>query len=400
MNNSITSSANSNQCINFLGRKVDGARLGCNTARVNPEKLPHKRYVVIDTFESKDMDIDGDGKDDISHGEFIARLIKSLNPKAEAIKLDEGKLSDGDKYFTYWDDLVKQIKELRPDGVNRSTGGSLGYPGTSKLLDEPITKDNFMSRLGPFRQYLEQQDDQHSKFFLFIVNHLEELTKNGIKVFNSGGNKGIKFFNFESVAEGVNIVGSTDARGNLLECSADNARMNFAQGIYGISQVKDKSGKLLGYDIVGNGNVSITPEEVSSGGSYVDPKIQQFAGKALKDCLITDEEFEALKIYYSPSHYPDEATRNKVKEIQERDPLLSLDQIQLIFPHNQELAQYREVGVYKTLFGKVAFDVDKDGKVIYDPDRSGRQNVIHYARGASFASPTFMVMKDIEEACK
>lgn len=400
----------SNNKVSF-GKKIEDAKLGSEA--LSAKTLPFRTYVVEDGFEVKEIDVDGDGKNDLSHGEFICRLIKSLNPNATVIPFKFGHNLTDEQFYRRYDGLVKFLKKMKPDGINRSIGMPISYVNVNFFSSIDLNKGNFKDNLEVVKVKTKKNNDPASNFIKFITSKLEEITKSGLKLYNSGGNKGDDYFNAECLAEGVQVVGSTDAQKNLLQCSADTGTMKFAQGIYDISEVKDDQGNVLGYDITGNGKVDIKAEEVSSKGKYVNPLIKELVGKPLKDYLMPDREFEILKYYHS-SRWPDAEELqkrfnindqfeffNEVERIKEEKYLLSIDQIQTLHITSfKELDEYRECGKYKTLKSGVVFDVDKDGNIIYDPDRSGRKDVIKYVRGASFASPTYMVTKDIEEANK
>lgn len=365
---------------------------------LNAKILPEKTYVVVDTFnkEEPEIDIDGDGIEDLSHGEFICRLIRSLNPNAKAIPFHLSSLKDYDYTKKRYNGLLKFLNVLKPDAVNHSISSSKPLSMYNQDKDSLVeNKEEIKDRL---------KDKPMSSL---MISSLEKIIKNGFKLFNAEGNQGDGNFSSESLVDGIQMIGSTDAQRNLLAFSEDIKTMKFAQGRYGISEVKDDNGKVLGYDIVGNGQIAIKADEVSSKGNFVKPAIKNFVGKSPEKFLVPDDKYECLYEFY---HVTDREkykkkwgfknTEEMIKEaISIRQKyLFTIDQAQNISNTDKNaLETIKDQGIYVNSKNCV-FDIDEKGKLIYNPDHSGRKNMINYIDGNSFASPTRMVVEDILKA--
>lgn len=436
-----------------FGRKASDARLVSDN--IEAQTFPVKTYVIIDTFNKKNIDIDGDGIDDIPHGEFICRLIKSLNPNAKTIPFMLSNLDSNEYVIRRHKGFIKFIKKVKPDAINRSVGDICSFQElnrdikravkkesqgasfkrirqlTSNIINslrigtknsppesinkppnsEIITRENFTTYQDIIRKVLKEDAKKGS-----ILSTLDDITKEGFKLFNAGGNSGSDHFAIECLAEGVNVIGSTDGQRNVLANSSDLETMKFAQGIFGISTIKDDSGKVLGYDLTGNGRIAIKAEEVSSNGKFIHPVLKEYAGKPLKECIIPDDKYAFLQEYY------DTPFRNSEKVMQLQNKwglsskqelmdearsiyekyLMSVEQVESLGIYDDErIKEFKEIGKFKKLFSdNICFDVDQDGLLIYDPEHSGRREVINYRSGSSYATPAYMVINDIEEANK
>ncbi|MGD9581824.1 MAG: hypothetical protein AB7V50_10660 [Vampirovibrionia bacterium] len=379
-------------------RKINDSMVASDA--LNAKILPEKTYVIVDSFNKEDLaiDIDGDGKNDLTHGDYICRLIKSLNPNAKAIPFHLSSLNDYDYNKKRYNGLLKFLNKVKPDAVNRSISNSRPL----SLYNQD--KNSLIENKEEVRKSLEKRPMD-----ALTLSNLEKIIKSGFKLFNSEGNRGDDNFSTQSLVDGIQMVGSTDAQRNILPFSEDIKTMKFAQGRYGVSEIKDDNGKVLGYDLVGNGKIAVKADEVSSKGTFVRPAIKQFVGKSPEEYLVPDEKYELLYEFFNESDREKfkkkwgftsfDEMMNEIIDIRTKY-LFTIEQAQNISNIDKmELGTIKDQGIYVNSKNCI-FDVDEEGKLVYDPDRSGRKNVINYIDGNSFASPTRMVIVDIMEANK
>ncbi|MEZ4573412.1 MAG: hypothetical protein R2857_00545 [Vampirovibrionales bacterium] len=107
------------------------------------------------------------------------------------------------------------------------------------------------------------------------VDHVAPVARQ-IPVYAGVGNNGPGSFNLIGADASVIQVGYTDAQGQVSPYSGMGPLVNeMAQGDIAVTEVYDEAGQLKGYDITGNGQVNITPDEVSGGPCVV----KRFVGR-------------------------------------------------------------------------------------------------------------------------
>ncbi len=97
-----------------------------------------------------------------------------------------------------------------------------------------------------------------------IIDELEQLVAQGVRVYTIAGNGGPRMINTFSFAEGVTTVGAVEQQ--LDHYVADNPFVDrHERAAYHIERVDDAAGVPLGYDIDGDGCVDIPVSRLSAG---------------------------------------------------------------------------------------------------------------------------------------
>lgn len=367
-------------------------------------------YLVMDNFDTITIDIDGDDIADLSHGESIKRLITALNPKANVIPLKLKKITpegffDSEELKVKLSVVLKQLQKINLTGINLSISSDCLVKDLS-INRKNITKSNF-------NKYKEQISEQFKNLASFIqskkpaitpdekntlhsietFNTIEQITKEGIPVYIAAGNRGVNKYNLFSLANNCKTVSSTDANGVKSFFSSDVNTTDKARGVYGITPVL-KDGAIIGYDLIGNGKVDVKAEEVSGKGK-VKPKVDYFINKPLKDVLITKSEFDLvkqsqIKLKADPAYWKTDAGKKAQKlRISKLFSISQFAELKKLTP--DEIRPLRTSGKYASFCTTKVFSDNGNGLISFNPDKTGRPNMVSALIGTSFASPTKLV---------
>ncbi|MEW5819250.1 MAG: hypothetical protein AB1782_03595 [Cyanobacteriota bacterium] len=258
----------------YLGNAM---QVAADKTRVNidPNKIKTpepQRIVVLDNFQNKMIDIDGDNIDDLSHGEVVEKYILANNPSAEIVRM-EIKADEQGKFRV--EDYTRQMNALADrieagehfDAVNISLAREIDLSNNKKITPGNV-KDNEVN----IRQnYLASGDnapeiDQMTRDY---IKATERVTALGPKVYIAAGNKFNDGYNMFGLAQGTTQVGTISTEGDtILARNSDIER--YEQGQYYVDPVfqYDKLGNesIAGYDINEDGHIDVNPQELSSKG--------------------------------------------------------------------------------------------------------------------------------------
>ncbi|MBI1858078.1 MAG: hypothetical protein HYR97_03075 [Candidatus Melainabacteria bacterium] len=256
---------------------------------------------VIDDFNKKVVDIDGDSVGCLSHGETVCKIISGVCPESNITTVeidgfgDLGKVRDGLK-----DILCKVQGGEQIDAINISLGVSLSLEEISEYipgLTEETLLDNRGNIIDWLKGFYDQRDAIEDKIANFKIVHsrdysdlkklvtqkhhsdtyetikvLEQLSGEGVLIYIAGGNEGLaRIGNYTPInplnlAQGVKNVGAINSNGETTNFSNDSPLItDWARGTFHVQQVLGGQGELLGFDILGDGNVHVALDEVSGG---------------------------------------------------------------------------------------------------------------------------------------
>ena len=206
------------------------------------------------------------------------------------------------------------------------------------------------------------------------LKKIQELVNLGVPVYLAGGNDGNDIFNLYSLVDGVNTVGATDSKGKIEKYSPTNSLVNiFAQGTFNVSEIKDKDGKVTAYDYTGDGKPDIPVSDVSGKGS----RVKYFIGKSIADIKADEKERRLLS---NLTQADSENFFNIVSCNKDIETTINNMKNKLF------ISKLKEYGKFTDIEGQFEFKTDKIGKLIFDPDNSGRE-AVNYIEGTSFAAP-------------
>ena len=294
---------------------------------------------------------------------------------------------------------VKNGKKI--NAVNMSLGINYSYDDLAFFTGIPVTQENFHLYKKDIRNFFNNPDipkkveelsnsnrqakEELDKFKLIaekvtkVLKSIEETTKQGIPVYIPAGDNGPDYINLFTLANDCISVGSYNAEGKKSPFSADNKLVNFEQGVFNITPVSHDN-LLLGYDITGSGHVEIPARLVSD----QEPAIKQFTGKKAGDIIANNEDYK--EIFKSGRMSPQ--SLNKLYPV---DVLANIHQINPI-----QAKTLKSMGWLADYYLTHALKVDKNKRIIYDPDGSHRSKAVHEIHGPSLSSPIAM-MKDLKQ---
>ncbi|MGD9580584.1 MAG: hypothetical protein AB7V50_04370 [Vampirovibrionia bacterium] len=358
-------------------------------------------YVVVDIFDKKIVDVDGDNVDDLSHGDFIKSLIKAHNANVVDVHIDNENGKRGDLVFIAekFRELAEQIrtKKLKVDAVNFSYFCNAKISSMSALIDSRVTKKN-LSKGKIQKQILEALPHSAYKYYKEtsdLIKAIEEVTAQGVPVYVCGGHHGSSCFNMLTLGKGIIGVGSVDVNGVKRAFTGDNSLIKrWAQGVFNVAPVKDKNNNVLGYDVTGTGKVEI-PVNKTSGG--ISNFVKDFYSKPL-DTLFADEYYyERMKVHAktitSPEYSPALTDYNFMINHLDVKQLFDIDRVAEILKIDPKRVEaLKQSGDYTNYSFTMAYKADKKNNKItnIDYDRTGRPS-INIILGSSYATPMAMI---------
>ncbi len=385
---------------------------GCSVSENdNTPAVLHPTFAVVDNFLTKTVDSDGDGKGELSHGEVVEAIIKAKCPGAVVKR--QGLLPLGEGELSY-SDLIANLKGVKKAsdwgtqfyGVNISSEATSNFEQASKVLNQKVTSENIADKKAQLREKLN--DDQQE-----LMQSIEALEEQGIPVYIAAGNNGQAHFNAMSLTNKAKTVGATDVKGNEEDYSAKNSLVStWAQGTYSTVAVKDKDGKILGFNLTGGNQVQL-PVNGTPPPSQCEEKLKLIDTLGIeidKD----DEHFQNSEnlLDYISKKYKDEgckAISNKRCDIlsEINNDILGFDSFKLmlkvqkaILEPNKELTNKAFINKYIDKLEDMEtlryVKFDKEGKPFFDFDGSGR-NAFGVIAGTSFAAPAAMVRDFLDQ---
>lgn len=188
---------------------------------------------IIDNFKEPMIDLNGDNKADIAHGEAVKDYVQTQIPEAGFVLYDTSNSKSssvedmtGSKINSALKDIAKRAgKGQKPDAVNLSIAQLSPLPkDIRKDLDK--LKVLFSNEKDTRRATIGDEDAD-------IVDSIEKVTEKGVPVYVAGGNGGPTQVNMLGLAKGTINVGSQ------AKWSAKNPLVNAQeQGIFKIKEFK------------------------------------------------------------------------------------------------------------------------------------------------------------------
>lgn len=384
-----------------------------------------KNIVVFDSFNEKYIDLDGDTKPDVSHGELVSMQILGVLPDANLIRYNTDlALTDYVHHntdFFHLDkvpadlterltaqgfrQLAKEIKGgLSIDGVNLSQSSDKSIQinilaaATGLKLDHKNIKEHRPAIRDMIKKWATTPDPKTltpiqkdlAKSWQ-VIESIEQVTEKNIPVYIAAGNEGQDSLNLYSFAKGTTTVGALTARGGRTQYSANHAMVDKTdQGTFNVVPIS-QDGRVIGYDLTGDNKADISARSLSGQGNFINPDIAKFAGKKPKDVQISPQDLEQFKIAFQdflkskkegkPTRFVELLPKNI------HDVLIPMADYMMAVGASKENAEIaKEKKGDFMLFGGEAYRVDSQGKLFYTPDGSN-QAAIWQIDGTSFSAP-------------
>lgn len=333
----------------------------------------------------KIIDINGDGINELYHGELVEALVKSDGHLVVRSNMDSQR------------SLPEMVDHLEPI-LREMQSGKKRYSRINFSQENPLKISAFKRDLFPNDPSIpeitrENLADYVPKILENFYQGLPELRikelhdiflgfqKLGVPVIVAAGNFGPDHVNLFSMFPGVISVGSKDYFNRKLFTSSDNIFVTeFRNGVVVPKQISN------GVDLDDNGQVDFSTLQMSSGESIAG----LYKGRSAAEILNTiDPEFIewAKRAEASGTVVP-----NAAANILDLGFYLVEDVVALptITPGTKKL--FRSLGKYalKHMNGRPShffFDEDSEGKLIYNPRGDFSTNQLNRIGGTSFAAP-------------
>ena len=350
---------------------------------------------VVDIFDTKAYDIDGDGQEDLSHGEMTIAMVKAYYPQIK-IKTYELKTTYGEVEYTQ---VVEQFNNINSaiensiniKAVNLSFGVPCTYKALSKFMGLSINSENINDFKNDILSYIKNNETNLYKALMAIKSVIDK----NIPVYLAAGNEGSSSINITSVLDNIITVGANLSSGQLWPLNASRPLIKrYEVGEYFIRPVY-KDNLIIGYNITGNDEVQIPITDVSGQepiiNSYINKVIKKAKSKdykKLKELVDLDSQAGNKNIDISKLQ---KACIKLSKEIYDSRILFPLNNrfAEILNLSKEELSYCKTMGDYAnpSLF---IFMADKNNKVIYNPKRTG-EYIVKTIVGTSIASPVAMI---------
>jgi hypothetical protein len=381
--------------------------------------------IVLDSFQSKTSDIDGDGVGDVSHGEFVSRLLKAKTNNGFNIT----QLELGNNPTAAFKNVTAQLKKgAAVAGINLSNSLNVPWvtPQGKKMTDQSgndITvnpsPENLATAVYPGDSAKQQafiergnstgysaQDKKDMKayfektYYTVIPAYKEmlgEAARRGIPVTVSAGNEPNRLNPYTLFEPSVSV-------GSLGRGGAPSSYSSKLSSPDGAALGEVNHGRTAGgIDVTGDGQADFTNAELSGGTN----KLSQVLGKQYSSVAATESDYQAVARHFSdqanispqPTNTPQ--VTGKVFELSR---LTSLMKSEAQKTGRGNFLDGNTVGqkihdLYATSSGYVTFTPDKglglssspvniqNGRVVIDVTGSGGNNVVQSSYGTSWAAP-------------
>lgn len=367
----------------------------------NKGSMPVRSYAVVDTFEKKIVDVDGDSVCDLSHGDFIACLVEARNGKTYSFKIDNEEGTEGDlkRITAQFKEIARQLrkKEIQLDAVNFSYYVNVPFNKMSRFVDIQVTPKNVHKRS------VRNELVESLKYCAFtdliethhIIKAIEEVTAQGVPVYICAGNHGAGMFNLITLAKGTVAVGNVDNAGIKRDGTANNSLVRrWAKGVFNVSAVKEPDGKVIGFDVTGTGKPEVPVSKVSGGESKY---VRDFYSTPLGSLLADKDDYSRLETHAKTLTSPEFSLilpdYEYISEIFDPTKLYEIDKAaEALQKPPVEVSALKKYGEYTNYTFSKAYKTNQETGTItnIDYDRTGR-GTVNVISGTSYAAPLAMV---------
>jgi hypothetical protein len=444
---------NVNQLLRKHGFDVDKmdftAPKGANTIAPfqRGQKSPKEtlNIAVVDHFQRKSTDLNGDGTADVAHGKmtqiYAADAAKKAGFKTSFSQYELGTgsqaafeqlakdIQSGKKFDGINVSSSLQIPLNKPDGT-RATGPDgkpvMGTPSYQNLADsmypgDKAKQDAFLAAGKDDGNFTPEQREDMKKFFssdpstkneFEAFGKLMELAKErNIPVTLSAGNSNSHFNPF-SLHEHATAVASTNKNGEKSGFSSkvtgDEA---YGRGVYNVANAKG------GVDVTGDGKADIGTGELSAAATAGGVKnVQSIVGKNIDSVKASEADYQAVADYFTnKANFFDEngTPRKEIQNVPKEQfgKVFDSDRLAQLIDTKAESSGWQARVTESRAAQQLRESVDQgghvtyfqspdgngmnnapirvvNGEVQYDPAGEGKGKVINHTQGTSWAAPT------------
>lgn len=232
-----------------------------NTDIVTPGNTKDKKTISIDPY---------DKKPDVSHRETVAIITRRQCPAVQFLDTipKDGQIDAVNVSVTQ---PVEMDELAKLTGLPLTRGNLSSYKNQIEqmlLLPPTPTKNSTAQEKEAYTEAYLQKDDKFKSIignpdFFDTFRRLEDLSAEKIPVYISAGNEDpnstmsntVNLYNF---VKNATVVGALDKNGNKTAYSTDNSLVTrWEKGSFNITQIRDKSGNIMGYNISDGDNVDV-----------------------------------------------------------------------------------------------------------------------------------------------
>ncbi len=401
------------------------------------------RFAVVDSFQQKKVDLDGDAIPDVSHGEAVTRYVSSAveshgknavfetfdkNKKDVASQFDDlasqirgGKLFDGiNVSLTLPVPVVGKDGQVKKSASGEPVWGPANPANVSRLvyMKEPQKQAALEKAIKNGDLTADQKRDIVNVFmglpsFSSFDNLAKAAEEKGIPLSLAAGNTKEEL-NLFSLLPSVTAVGSLNANGKESAYSSRSTHVTaHAQGVYNSRTVAG------GFDITADGKADFSPKDLSRWHSNFGPQVvSKLEGKRHSEVAATEADYQAIAAHFTDksnfetpqgeSKYPNGNLPKVVGKVFETEKLAQAIEAsgkKTGYVYDMGMAStettLRELSADRGGYVSVYSDADqgamlfaevrvKSGVVKYDPADDGKGPPSTSVVGTSFAAPTWL----------
>ncbi len=335
--------------------------------------------LVLDNFSSLKgrvkpyIDVDGDGKPDVGHGEIVAGVFRVTGKRVILRNLDhDGSVGNLARILGEVADSKIQLSAIN---LSQTIDVSFGAYSNELGLSVSVTPENIRSHREAIREGVTALMNRGgSPDYEKLGKVFEKFAARGIPILFAGGNQGPGKSNILGLLPGAISVGALKADGSKVPTSADSSLITvWRLGEHPLRRIPS------GVDLDGD-DVAEFPNQLLSGGESVASK---YAGKPAVATVLEVPTGRDADMYSRKTAAGFKALMEMLKDgVYRTDDMITFFQLS-----DFQARALRGRGTYMHKSMKFNFREDAAGNLIYDPAGSGDPDQVDEVSGTSFAAP-------------
>jgi hypothetical protein len=334
-----------------------------------------KPVYIIDEFHSPQVDVNGDGQPDVSHGKLVQTLYQAQGRDTLTAGVSLGRGSTNEQMAKALSTAAQKISSGEVDvaaiNISMTRVSTFTELNQNLKLSAEVTKDNLHQHREEILKRIVEQEPSIKP----VIDGFAKLQQLGVPVLLSSGNEGQEgYYSVLSLMPGTVTIGALDLNGQPTPYSVNHSLVvAHSQGDYSERLLADG-----GVDLTGDGVAEFSKDELTS-----DPALKRsFDGTSVNQSVATVPPQVAILASRMPPQrryrHISVALAGKVYAITEIEQKLPF------FPPSY-IANLKRQGDYVTSQMTLIFR-ESGGNLVFDPDGSGATNQLGLLSGTSFAA--------------